>query len=422
MARVAFVSPLPPERTGIATYAAMVLDALADSRTDHTIDRVWPLGRDALARVREADVAVYQIGNNVEFHGDIYALSVWNPSIVVLHDLAIDGLVWGLGEVRSPLAAPARAEAMLAARAGAAPDDPLAIPWCAQLVRRARAVIVHSRFAKEYLEGIGCRTPIVVAPHPVVERDAAVDRARERRSAMRSRVTRGDEVLVGVAGDLNATKGIEQLLEALPKIHASVRLVLVGRKAGWDLDAAIRASAVGDRVTVVRNVEDDEFLAWLCAFDVLVNLRFPHRGETSGSLVRALHAGTPTIVSAIGTYLEVPDDVVVRIAPGPPDPMELAAAIDGLAEDRSARDAMGERARGYASEALAPGRTAAGYLEAIDKVLALRADPARTALARWAVALRDLGVSPHHVERGFGIGYADALAEMRAGPRARRGS
>ena len=415
MARVAFVSPLPPERTGIATYAAAVLEGLDAAGTELEIDRVWPLGRSALARVREADVGVFQIGNNVEFHGDIYALSVWNPGVVVLHDLAIDGLIWGLGEVRSPLAAPARAEAMLATRAGAATDDdPLAIPWCAQLVRRAHAVIVHSAFAKSYLEGIGCRTPIAVAPHPVVERDAAVDRARSRRDAMRARVGNPDEILVGVAGDLNATKGIQQLLEAFPLIRSDVRLVLVGRKAGWDLDAAIRDSGVGDHVTVIRDVQDDEFLAWLCAFDVLVNLRYPHRGETSGSLVRALHAGTPSIVSGVGTYLEVPDDVVVRIAPGVPDPAELASVIDRLAEDPTRLRQMGERAQRFAREELAPARTAAVYLDAIAGVVALEADPARTVLARWAGALREIGVAPHHVERGFGIAYADALAQMRS--------
>jgi glycosyltransferase involved in cell wall biosynthesis len=332
---------------------------------------------------------------------------------VVLHDLAIDGLIWGLGEVKSPLAAPARAEAMLAARAGAATDDPLAIPWCAQLVRRAHAVIVHSVFAKSYLEGIGCRTPIAVAPHPVVERDADVDRARGRRETMRARVGDADEILVGVAGDLNATKGIQQLLEAFPLIRSKVRLVLVGRKAGWDLDAAIRASGVDDHVTVIRDVQDDEFLAWLCAFDVLVNVRYPHRGETSGSLVRALHAGTPSIVSGVGTYLEVPDDVVVRIAPGVPDRAELASAIDRLAGDPTRRRQMGERAQRFAREELTPARAAAVYLGAIADVLAFEADPARTALARWAGALREMGVAPHHVERGFGVAYADALGQMR---------
>ena len=123
MATVAFVSPLPPAKTGIATYAASVLEGLdhIDAASGHTIDPVSPFEPDAGARVRAADVGIYQIGNNVEFHGDIYALSVWHPGVVVLHDLAVDGLIWGLGEVRSPLAAPARQEAIAATPRGADP-------------------------------------------------------------------------------------------------------------------------------------------------------------------------------------------------------------------------------------------------------------------------------------------------------------
>ena len=52
----------------------------------------------------------------------------------------------------------------------------------AQAVRRARTVIVHSRFARDYLLRAGCRTPIVVTPHPLVERDDEIDAARERRA------------------------------------------------------------------------------------------------------------------------------------------------------------------------------------------------------------------------------------------------
>src|SRR4029077_21134397 len=118
------------------------------------------------------------------------------------------------------------------------------------------------------------------------------------------------------------------------------------------------------------------------------NVRHPHRGETSGSLVRALQLGIPTIVSAIGSYLDVPDDIVARIPPGPPDPAALAASIGPLAADASARAAMGDRARAYASEAFAPRVTAEAYASAIDGVLALAVDLRRLALARWAGALR----------------------------------
>ena len=418
MATVAFVSPLPPANTGIATYAAAVLEGLdqMSAPSEHSIDPVSPFEPDAGARVRAAEVGIYQIGNNVEFHGDIYALSVWHPGVVVLHDLAVDGLIWGLGEVRSPLAAPARQEAIAATPRGADHDDPLGVPWCAQLVRRAHAVIVHSRFAKAYLEGIGCLTPVLVAPHPTVERARDIERARVRGRELRAAAARPDEVVVGVAGDLNATKGIPQLLEALAHVRSTIQLVLVGRRGGWDVDAAIRDAGVGARVSVYGDVDDAEFLAWLSAFDILVNLRHPHRGESSGSLVRALQAGTPSIVSAVGTYLEVPDDVAVRIGPGRPDPEELAVVIDRLALDPEGRAAIGERARAYARDALSPSTTAAVYVEAIDGLVALRADPVRNAIARWARGLRAAGLGPQHAARGLGIRYAEALFELRPEP------
>jgi hypothetical protein len=88
--------------------------------------------------------------------------------------------------------------------------------------------------------------------------------------------------------------------------------------------------------------------------------------------------------------------------------------IDRLAGDPTRLDQMGELAQRFAREELAPARTAAVYLDAIADVLALEADPSRTALARWAGALREMGVAPHHVERGFGIAYADALDQMRS--------
>jgi glycosyltransferase involved in cell wall biosynthesis len=221
-------------------------------------------------------------------------------------------------------------------------------------------------------------------------------------------------VVVGIAGDLNASKGIEALLSALPRVRSSVRAVLVGRTSShWDVQRAVRGSGVGDRVTVITDVRDDEFLEWLCAFDILVNLRHPHRGETSGSLVRSLHAGVPTIVSAVGTYLEVPDAVVVRIAPGPPDPVELAAAIDRLARDPEARGSMSRRARDYARSALAPRVTAEGYAEAVHRTLQLNADPVRNAIARWARGLRPAGLGPPHAARGLGVRYPEALFELR---------
>jgi glycosyltransferase involved in cell wall biosynthesis len=420
VATIAFCSPLPPAPTGIATYARAVLDGLDEIgfTARHEVARVWPMSVRAVQRVRAADVGVYQIGNNVEFHGMIYETSVGSPGVVVVHDLGLDGLLWGLGHRGSVLSEHARREAVASIDGLMDTTDPLASHSCAQAVRRSRAVIVHSRFAADYLRRIGCLTPIYVAPHPLVERDADIDKAMRRRPKFRAKAGAREEILVGVAGDLNASKGIGELLQALRSVRSDVRVVLVGRAVStYDVRAEIRHHGVGDKVTMITNVSDDDFLAWLCAFDILVNLRFPHRGETSGSLVRALHVGVPTIVSAVGTYLEVPGDVVRHITPGPPDHLELAEVIDELAFDAALRHGIRERARAFAAVELAPAATARVYETAIEETLAVRDDPYRRALARWASALSGMGVDPSDVNLGFGVRYAEGLLEVRDGPR-----
>ena len=117
-------------------------------------------------------------------------------------------------------------------------------------------------------------------------------------------------------------------------------------------------------------------------------------------------------MSAVGTYLEVPDDVVARIPPALPiRRRSRRCSSDWRATPASARRWGSAHARTRASPSRrAPPRPA--YAAAIDGVLALRADPTRTALARWAAALQAEGVRPRDVRRGSGLRYAEALAEI----------
>ena len=61
--KVAYYSPLPPERSGIADYSALLLPAL-EQRID--VARRAPRPRDAR---RRPDVALYHVGNDPEAHG-----------------------------------------------------------------------------------------------------------------------------------------------------------------------------------------------------------------------------------------------------------------------------------------------------------------------------------------------------------------
>ena len=420
--RVAFVSPMPPAPTGIATYAASVLEGLERSgyRRRRRMDVIWPVRPKHDLAVAGYRLGVYHIGNNVEFHGDIYRLASLRDGIVVLHDLGLDDLVRGLVDRGDPLGYRAAREAFVGAGHLTLPEagdnEPLAWPWCAHIARMARSVIVHSAFCKRYLEDTGCRTPVFVVPHPPVEREDDLRRAERHAPAIRARLGLGEgDVLVVAAGDLNPAKQLDALVAAASRLDERVHLALVGRRIPtFDPDALVRGSGLGPRLTLATDVSDEAFLAWLTAADVVADLRFPHRGEVSGTLMRAMQVGRPTLVSATGTYVDLPEDAVVRIGPGRADHEELTGVLSSLARRPEARARIGDAARRHVEATASSEHTAAGYEEAIEYALRLVADPRRLALTRWAQALNDLGISSEGLDEDYGLSYVRALTEIEA--------
>jgi glycosyltransferase involved in cell wall biosynthesis len=419
--RVAFVSPMPPAPTGIATYSASVLEGLERSgyRRRRHLDVLWPVKPKhdlAIARYR---LGVYHIGNNVEFHGDIYRLASLRDGVVVLHDLGLDDLVRGLVDRGDPLGYRAAREALVGADRLTLPEardnEPLAWPWCAHIARIARSLIVHSAFCKRYLEDLGCRTPVFVVPHPPVEREDDLRRASHHAPAIRARLGLGErDLLVVAAGDLNPAKQLEALVVAA-RLEERVHLALVGRRVPtFDPGALVRGSGLGSRVTLATDVSDEDFRGWLFAADVVADLRNPHRGEVSGTLIRAMQVGRPTMVSATGTYLDLPEETVVRIGAGPAEPGELAATLRDLAEHPEARARIGAAARRHVATTASLEHTTAGYEEAIEFALGLVQDPRRLALTRWAQALNDIGIAPEGLDEDYGLSYVRALAEIEA--------
>jgi hypothetical protein len=62
-------------------------------------------------------------------------------------------------------------------------------------------------------------------------------------------------------------------------------------------------------------------------------------------------------------------------------------------------------------------RGAAPLARAVRSTLALVADPAETAIGRWAAALTDVGIGQEELaSEGYGLRYAEALDELRRSP------
>ena len=93
--RVAYYSPLPPERTGVADYSALLVPALG-RRVDLDVQR-----RGRKRAPHGADLCLYHVGNNPDAHAWIVDALRRRPGVVVLHDFVLHHfMLWYAANVR----------------------------------------------------------------------------------------------------------------------------------------------------------------------------------------------------------------------------------------------------------------------------------------------------------------------------------
>jgi glycosyltransferase involved in cell wall biosynthesis len=406
-APLVILSELPPARSEAARTGASLVRLLRRAGYRH-LKADWPIPESVDDLLARSDLAVYHLSNDLEDR-EIYELALAKPGLLVLPALALDRLVLGLIAARDPGGMESGREALAVADGvrEVAPGGPLSIPWCAHVIRHSRGVVVHSAFAARYLDALGARTPVFVAPHPSATDPPASWVMRARAARLRRRL--GPAPVIGVVGELGPEMGLEVALEAVGRLGRGGRVAAMGRRvAGHDIDAAV--ATAGDRVTVVADPPQAEVAAWLLACDVVADLTVPSRGEMSGFLIRALRDGIPVVVGPVGEHLDWLEDAVVRLGPEAPRAEAVAQALERLLEDPGDRAAMVERGRAAAGRMARAALPA--YRAAVDATAALVGDPARWTLARWAESLAECGVDEAAVERGYGEAYARALDEL----------
>ena len=360
--KVAYYSPLPPSRSGIADYSTLLLPALRE--------RVDVVVAEKGKKAPTADVALYHIGNDPDAHGWIVDALNERPGVVVLHEYVLHPLIAGItigrGNARGYLDAMER-ELGVAGRllALGVLDNLLPLLWETQPERfplsgvvldRARGLIVHSRYVADRARAAGYGGRLWRIPHPVwptAEPEAADDVS--------------GEPLIGCFGYLNMNKRIPQLLEAFASLRRRLpgaRLLLVGA-AGERFDVQRRLERLGltEGVQRLDYVPEERMWSLMAACDVLVNLRYPTMGETSGSVIRALSLGKPLLVSDVGWFSELPDDVVLKVPVDELEVVTLAAALEFAAEHSGA---LGSAARAYVEREHSLPRVADAYVAALE--------------------------------------------------------
>jgi glycosyltransferase involved in cell wall biosynthesis len=403
---------MPPERTGVADYSALLLPAL-----QRTLD-VEVVRRGRKRAPRGVDVSLYHVGNNPDSHAWIVDALRRSPGVVVLHDFVLHHLVAGMTVGRRDghgyLDAMEREHGVVGRLLGHGVLDkripplwesrPEEFPLAGFVLEHATGLIVHSQTVRALARGAGFEGPIWVVPHPAWP---APDVQAEGASG---------GAVVGCFGVVNSSKRIPELLRAFAGVrarHPEATLLLVGPTSpGFDLGRRLQRLGLADEGLERLDWVDERRLWGLMAgVDVCVNLRHPTMGETSGSVIRSMSLGKPLVVSDVGWFAELPNEVAVKVPVGAGEVETLEAALELLLTRDDLRTTMGAAAAELARREHDLERVADLYAAALEQAVGGRA-VGEAVLQEVGEAAADVGISPEGAEAGE---IARRLAEVELG-------
>ncbi|HEY8461143.1 MAG TPA: glycosyltransferase [Blastocatellia bacterium] len=422
--RLAYFTPLPPSKSGIADYNSELLPHLAKGaeisvfvaegdelrenrdRADFSIHDAKDF--EEIQARRPFDLCVYHLGNN-PYHEYVYDRAMRTPGLLVMHESCMHHLIASKTLARND--ADAYRDEMFYAygqmgarladmRAGGVSGDyqQFLTPLNRRLVQSGLGVIVHNAYAASQLEGGAPDMPVEVIPHHLSPRVYEMD-GMDKLECRRSLDIPDDALAIASFGFVTPSKRVPATLAAFKRLQEQIPnavFLVVGedhRQCG--VTPLIEEMGLRGRARVTGYVSEDDFFRYLKAVDVVVNLRFPTAGETSGTLIRALGAGLPVIVTDFGQFAELPDDVCLKVPAMENEERELYFRLRALALRPALRERLSRRSAEWIRSECEITRSAARYLCFIERIVERRA---RTA---WRRRLRAIS---HRDARTLGKG------------------
>lgn len=372
--RLAYFSPLPPAHSGIADYSRELLPYLAH-HTSLTLFAEQPQAVDVALKEQFAveeigrfpakrwqfDLALYQMGNS-SHHEAAYRMFTRYPGILVLHDaylhLFLADRTAGKGEygnyTRELAYELGQPGIQLANRIlwQQKPYPVFEIPLTRRLADLSLGVIVHSRFAQQFITHSHCMViPALITDYPGTPQRQQLPWPPET-------------VIFASVGQITTNKQVDFALRAFQQVHDQLphtAFLLVGEQMP-EVDVAGLVQQLGLETAVfctgyvagLQNLVD-----WIHTADVIINLRYPTLGETSAIALRALAAKRPLIVFDHGWYSELPNDAALKL-PVMDEPALIKTMLQ-LAQDLALRQQLGQAGWHYATEQCHPSQVALAY-------------------------------------------------------------
>src|SRR5437870_3955254 len=302
--KLAYFSPLAPQRSGISDYSEELLPHLAEgAEITLFVDGFEPSSREllsrfevrdykkqssVLSRLKDFDAILYHMGNDHRYHAGIHDTMRQRSGVVVFHDFALQDFFLGLARERDDLRIyldevaachgdAARREATETLARGGTPaivGRPIDFPLNCRLARGAEAIIVHSDWSRTRFERIAPGVPVRRVRHHITPQAVAATPHGARNGS--------DPVRIASFGLITPDKGIERALRALATLRDQhdFRYTLVGEPNSYfDVRALVKRYALEDRVEITGHVTLEEFERHISETDIALNLRERTIGE-----------------------------------------------------------------------------------------------------------------------------------------------
>jgi glycosyltransferase involved in cell wall biosynthesis len=388
---LAYISPLPPEHTGIAGYSAQLLPELAkhyrieviaaqDAVTDSWIGAHCPIRSPQwlLDNYASYDRVLYHFGNS-SFHEHMFALLEGVPGVVVLHDFFLGNILAHMDESGYDPGIWSRAlyrshgyEALRAGNLSQSKVDAFwKYPSNLEVIQNSLGVIVHSEHSLDLARQWYSRDLEDWAVVPLV-RDAPAEQCQI--IARRALGLSDDDFLVCAFGHLGPIKLNDRLLDSWLQSSlaqdSTCHLVFVGEDDtsayNQEIRNRINDASCSNRIRITGWVDDETFGHYLAAADVCVQLRTLSRGETSAAVLDCMNQGKAVIVNENGSMTDLDAQATWKLPDDFSDD-QLVEALETLHADTARRASMGKAAKEIIATRHDPHTCAQQYRDAIEQ-------------------------------------------------------
>lgn len=335
-------SPLPPEKTDIAHFTARILPALCAKAEIllWTDQAEWDKNIEQHAKVyrfnphnmpwadfNRADMSFFNIGNNPDFHGSIWEVSLKHPGVTILHDISLQHFFGGLFlckwqkskeylELMKYYYGDNGLNAANVYLKEECTTDFMAkeYPLTQLALKNSLGVIVHTNDAFNKLIKKN-RYPVCYTPLPY-----NINTGSKHSQNKKSKYDPGLQSYfrLVVFGYLGPNRRLDSLLEALSSFPEKDRFFLDIYGEIWDkshVKDRIESLGLKSNIALHGFVSERTLSEALAAAHLAFNLRYPTMGEASGSQLRIWEHALPSIVTKTGWYASLPEDTVAFVNP-----------------------------------------------------------------------------------------------------------